>query len=77
MLVLGLENTTKNAVLNAQNSVKVQEEMGVTLYTWSPEEMNKYREAVQAAWVEFSTTPESDALLESHLSFLRSIGAMK
>ncbi|NNE81710.1 MAG: TRAP transporter substrate-binding protein [Silicimonas sp.] len=77
MLVLGLENTTKNAVLNAQNSVKVQEEMGVTLYTWSPEEMNKYRNAVQAAWVEFATTPESKSMLESHLSFLRSIGAMK
>ena len=77
MLVLGLKNTTKNAVLNAQNSVKVQDEMGVTLYTWSPEEMGKYRDAVQAAWKEFSTTPESDGLLEAHLAFLRSIGAMK
>ena len=77
MLVLGLVNTTKNAVLNAQNSVKVQEEMGVTLYTWSPEEMNKYREAVQTAWVEFATTPEAKSLLDSHLTFLRSIGAMK
>ncbi len=77
MLVLGLENTTKNAVLNAQNSVRVQEEFGVTLHTWSPEEMGKYRDAVQAAWKEFSTTPESEAMLESHLSFLRSIGAMK
>ena len=77
MLVLGLQNTTKNAVLNAQNSVRVAEEFGVTLYTWSPEEMNKYRDAVQAAWKEFSTTPESEKMLESHLAFLRSIGAMK
>ncbi len=77
MLVLGLENTTKNAVLNAQNAVKVQEEMGVTLYTWSPEEMNKYRDAVQSAWTEFATTPESKSMLDSHLTFLRSIGAMK
>jgi len=77
MLVLGLENTTKNAVLNAQNAVRVQEEFGVTLYAWSPEEMGKYRDAVQAAWKEFSTTPESEKMLKSHLDFLRSIGAMK
>jgi len=76
MLVLGLENTTKNAVLNAQNAAKLASE-GVTLYTWSPEEMGKYRAAVQDAWVEFATTPEAKSMLDSHLNFLRSIGAME
>ena len=32
---------------------------------------------VQEAWVKFATTPESKELLESHLAFLRGIGAMK
>jgi hypothetical protein len=39
--------------------------------------MAVYRTAVQEAWTEFATTPESKSLLESHLSFLRELGAMK
>ena len=76
MQALALRNTTINEVQNAKNSVKLASE-GVNLYEWSPEEMAKYRSAVQTAWGEFATTPESKSLLESHLSFLRSIGAMK
>lgn len=76
MQALGLKNTTINEVENAKNSVALKEK-GVNLYEWSPEEMAKYRAAVQNAWTEFATTPESKALLESHLSFLRSMGAMK
>jgi len=76
MQALGLKNTTINEVKNAQNSVLLAEQ-GVNLYEWSPEEMGKYRTAVQAAWVDFATTPEAKSLLESHLSFLRGIGAMK
>ena len=76
MQALGLKNTSINEVMNARNSVKLAEE-GLNMYEWSPEEMAKYRDAVQAAWTDFATTPESKALLESHLSFLRSIGAMK
>ena len=37
----------------------------------------KYRDAVQTAWGEFATTPEAKELLNSHLTFLRGIGAMK
>ena len=76
MQALGLKNTSINEVMNARNSVKLAEE-GLNMYEWAPEEMAKYRDAVQAAWTDFATTPESKALLESHLSFLRSIGAMK
>jgi hypothetical protein len=47
------------------------------MYEWSPEELAKYRTAVQEAWVKFATTPESKELLESHLAFLRGIGAME
>jgi len=76
MQALALKNTTINEVQNAKNSVKLAAE-GLNLYEWSPEELAKYRTAVQAAWVEFATTPESKSLLESHLAFLRDIGAME
>lgn len=76
MQALGLKNTTINEVNNAKNSVSLKDK-GVNLYEWSPEEMAKYRAAVQAGWTEFATTPEAKSLLESHLSFLRGIGAMK
>lgn len=76
MQALGLRNTTVNEVENAKNSVKLSE-AGLNMYEWSPEEMGKYRAAVQAAWVEFATTPEAKSLLNSHLDFLRGIGAME
>jgi TRAP-type C4-dicarboxylate transport system substrate-binding protein len=76
MQALALRNTTVNEVMNARNSVTLAE-AGVNLYEWSPEELAKYRTAVQAAWGDFATTPESKELLNSHLTFLRSIGAME
>ncbi|MEM1160780.1 MAG: TRAP transporter substrate-binding protein [Pseudomonadota bacterium] len=76
MQALALKNTTINEVKNAQNSVKLAAD-GLNMYEWSPEEMAKYRTAVQDAWVKFATTPESKELLDSHLNFLRGIGAMK
>ncbi len=76
MQALGLKNTTINEVKNAQNSVKLAAE-GLNMYEWPPEEMAKYRTAVQSAWTQFATTPESKSLLESHLNFLRGIGAME
>jgi len=76
MQALGLKNTTINEVQNAKNAVTLAAK-GVKLYEWSPEELAKYRSAVQTAWGEFATTPESKKLLESHLAFLRDIGAME
>lgn len=75
MQALGLRNTSINEIKNNQNVATVQEK-GVTLYNWSEEDMAAYRSAVQTAWGEFATTPEAEALLGSHLDFLRSIGAM-
>ncbi len=76
MQALGLKNTSINEVQNAKNSV-VMAEKGLNMYEWPPEEMAKYRAAVQTAWTEFATTPEAKALLDSHLTFLRGIGAME
>ena len=73
---LALHNATINEVKNAQNAVELRAK-GVNLYEWSPEELAKFRTAVKAGWEEFATTPEAKALLDSHVSFLTEIGAMK
>ncbi|MEM1361222.1 MAG: TRAP transporter substrate-binding protein [Pseudomonadota bacterium] len=76
MQALGLKNTTINEVKNAENSVALAAD-GLNMYQWSEEDLAAYRAAVQDAWTEFATTPESQELLGSHLDFLRSIGAMQ
>jgi len=76
MQALALKNATANEVKNAQTAKDLRAK-GVNLYEWSPEELGKYRDAVQKGWVEFATTPEAKALLESHISFLKDLGAMK
>jgi len=76
MEALALRNATKNEVENAANAKKLRGE-GINLYEWSPEELAKYRDAVQKGWTEFATTPESKDLLASHIKFLQGLGAMK
>lgn len=76
MEALALRNATINEVKNATNAVELRAK-GVNLYEWAPEELAKYRDAVQKGWVEFATTDEAKALLESHISFLKGLGAMK
>ena len=73
---LALHNATINEVQNAQTAKDLRAK-GVNLYEWSPEELAKYRDAVQKGWVEFATTPEAKALLESHIAFLKDMGAMQ
>lgn len=76
MQALALKNATANEVKNAQTAKDLKAK-GVNLYEWAPEELAKYRDAVQKGWVEFATTPEAKALLESHISFLKDLGAME
>ena len=76
MDALAMHNATINEVKNAQNAKKLRAE-GVNLYTWSDEELNKFRAAVKQGWTDFATTPEAKALLESHIAFLKGLGAMK
>ena len=73
---LAMHNASINEVKNAQNA-KVLRDKGVNLYEWSPEELAKFRAAVQKGWTEFATTPEAKALLESHVDFLVGMGAME
>ena len=63
--------------MNNARTAKELRAKGVNLYEWSPEELATYRNAVQKGWTEFATTPESKALLSSHIEFLKDLGAMK
>ena len=76
MQALALRNATANEVNNARTAKELRAK-GINLYEWSPEELAKYRAAVQKGWTEFATTPEAKALLKSHIDFLKELGAMK
>jgi len=62
----------KNAEAAAELRAK-----GVTLSQWAPEELQKFRDAAQATWPEFATTPEAKDLVEAHLKYLRQLGLAK
>lgn len=76
MQALALRNATANEVANAKTAKELRDK-GINLYEWTPEELAKYRAAVKSGWTEFATTPESKALLESHIEFLTDLGAMQ
>jgi TRAP-type mannitol/chloroaromatic compound transport system substrate-binding protein len=76
MQALALKNTSLQEVEIAKAATALREK-GVTLHQWSEEDMQTYRNAVAESWAEYATTPESQGLLESHLSFLREIGSLE
>lgn len=47
---------------------------GITISQWTPGDLQKFRDAAQATWPEFATTPEAKALLASHLAYLTQLG---
>ncbi|MDK3072277.1 TRAP transporter substrate-binding protein [Sedimentitalea sp. JM2-8] len=47
---------------------------GVTLSEWSPEDLQAFRDAAQSTWPEFATSPEAEALVQAHLSYLKQLG---
>ncbi|QHQ36217.1 TRAP transporter substrate-binding protein [Algicella marina] len=61
---------------NAEAAAELQEQ-GVTLYNWAEEDRQAFRDAAQASWPEFATSPEAEALVESHMGYLRQLGLVK
>jgi TRAP-type C4-dicarboxylate transport system substrate-binding protein len=59
--------------MNAEAAARLRE-AGVTLHEWGPEDRQAFRDAAQATWPEFATTPEAEALVESHLEYLGQLG---
>jgi TRAP-type mannitol/chloroaromatic compound transport system substrate-binding protein len=47
---------------------------GVELAVWSEEDLQAFRDAAQATWPEFATTPEAKALVASHIAYLTQLG---
>jgi TRAP-type C4-dicarboxylate transport system substrate-binding protein len=58
---------------NAEAAAKLRAD-GVTLSEWSPEELQKFRDAAQSTWPEFADTPEAKSLVDSHLTYLTQLG---
>ncbi|MCY4035528.1 MAG: TRAP transporter substrate-binding protein [Hyphomicrobiales bacterium] len=76
MQALGLKNSTINEVKNAQTAKDLRAK-GINLYEWPPEEMAKFRVAVENAWTTYADTPEAKKLLKSHVDFLKQLGALE
>ncbi len=50
---------------------------GITVSAWSEEDMQTFRDAAQATWPEFATTPEAKALVDAHIAYLTQLGLVK
>lgn len=73
MEALALRTALTFEKANAEAAAKLRAE-GVNLYAWSDEDLQKFRDAAQASWPEFATTPEAEALVASHLEYLTQLG---
>lgn len=58
-------------------AVAMLKSKGITVSEWTPEDLQKFREAAQSAWPDFATTPEAKALVESHIAYLKQLGLAK
>ena len=76
MEALALRTALTVEKANAAAAAKLRAE-GVTLWQWSEEDLQTFRDAAQATWPEFATTPEAKALVESHIAYLTELGLVK
>ena len=70
---LALQTALQTEIANTEALAALKAD-GVTIHTWSPEELKKFRNAAQGAWDDFATTPEAKALVASHRSYLQQLG---
>jgi TRAP-type C4-dicarboxylate transport system substrate-binding protein len=73
MEALALRTALTFEKANAAAAAQLRSE-GVTLWQWSEEDLQAFRDAAQATWPEFATTPEAKALVASHLDYLGELG---
>lgn len=73
MQALALKTALTFEKSNAEAVAKLRAD-GVNIYEWAPEELQKFRDAAQATWPEFATTPEAEALVASHIAYLEQLG---
>lgn len=74
MQKLAFQTALTFEVANNEAAAKLREQ-GVTLHDWSAEDRATFRKAAQAAWQDWATrTPETAALVESHIAFMSQLG---
>ena len=73
MEALALRTALTFEKANAAAAAQLRSE-GVTLWQWSEEDLQMFRDAAQATWPEFATTPEAKALVASHIGYLTELG---
>ena len=76
MEALALRTALTFETKNAEAAAMLKKQ-GVTLWQWSEEDLQKFRDAAQATWPEFATTPEAKALVASHIAYLSQLGLVK
>ncbi len=76
MMALALRTALTFEKKNAEAAAALKAQ-GVEIYDWSAEDRQKFREAAQAAWPEFASTPEAKALVDSHTAYLKQLGLVK
>jgi len=76
MMALALRTALTFEKKNAEAAAQLRAK-GVNVYAWSPEDRQAFREAAQASWPEFATTPEAKELVASHVAYLRQLGLVK
>ena len=73
MQALALQTALSFEKANAEAAAQLREQ-GVTIYAWSDDDLQAFRDAAQATWPEFATTPEAKDLVDSHMAYLRQLG---
>ncbi|QIE56126.1 TRAP transporter substrate-binding protein [Pikeienuella piscinae] len=61
---------------NNEAAAKLREE-GVDVAEWSTEDRAAFREAALGQWDDFASTPEAQALVESHRAYLKVLGLIE
>jgi len=70
---LALKTALQVEKANAEAASKLRAE-GVTLHSWAEADMQAFRDAAQATWPDYATTPEAKALVASHLAYMGQLG---
>ena len=72
---IALDLALLTEIRDNETATRIQADEGVTLYDWSTEDRKAFREFAQSRWADWGAkTPAAQAVLDSHLSFMRSVG---
>lgn len=77
MQKLAFQTALTFEVANREAAAKLRQE-GVVLHDWSEEDRMAFRNAAQETWQEWAErSPEADALVESHIDFMTTLGLIE